>query len=99
MPEAWTVEADHMIALRKKVDKPVSREILDHGSVAIEQHDARSRRITPLDIVETHTRAFEELADWRILPLRQFGEADGTDGEKYEQRSRDEQYGFRSSHD
>ncbi|WP_354171683.1 MULTISPECIES: hypothetical protein [unclassified Bradyrhizobium] len=65
----------------------------------MEQHDARSRRITPLDIVETHTRAFEELADWRILPLRQFGEADGTDGEKYEQRSRDEQYGFRSSHD
>lgn len=61
--KAWAVEAYHAIAAGKKIDQPTDCEVLDHGSVAMEQHDARSRRITPIDIVQYYAVALEELSE------------------------------------
>lgn len=50
----------------------------------MKQHDARSRRITTLNIMEYYAFALEELSDWWIPPLRQFEETDVTDDDKYQ---------------
>lgn len=98
MAKARAVEAHHAIAAGKKIDQTADCEVLDHGPVAMEQHDARRRRITPIDIVEYYAVALEELADWWIPPLGQFGEADVTDDEKYYEQGGGEQYGFNCGH-
>ena len=79
MPEAWPVEAHDTIFLSKQINKPADREILDHGSVAMEQHDARSGRITPFNVVETHAVALGELADRWVPAFCHFGENNVTD--------------------
>lgn len=82
--KARAVEAHHAVAASKEIDQPTDCEVLDHGSVAMEQHNAGSRGIAPIDIVEHYAVALEELADWWIPPLRQFEEADVSDGDKYQ---------------
>ncbi|MGY4604371.1 hypothetical protein ACVW16_002783 [Bradyrhizobium sp. USDA 4474] len=96
--KAWTVEAHHAVAASKKIDQPADREVLDHGSVAMKQHDAGSRGITPIDIVEYDAVALEKLADWWIPPFRQFGEADIANDEKCQEQDTDEQHGFSGGH-
>jgi hypothetical protein len=99
MPETGPVEAHNTIVLSKKINKPADREILDHGSVAMEQHDARSGGITPFNVVETYAVALNELADWWVPAFRQLGENNITDDEKDQQQHRYEQDGFSSGHD
>ena len=70
IPEAWPIEAQDTIGPSKKINKPVDGEILDHGSIAMEQHDARSGTITTVDIVESHAVALDEDAGWRVPPFR-----------------------------
>jgi len=50
MPKPWPIEAQDTIGLSKKINKPADREILDHGSIAMEQHDARSGRVTAFNV-------------------------------------------------
>ena len=88
MPEAWPVEAHNTIVLSKKIHKPADREILNHGSVAMEQHDARSGMITAFHVVETCAVAFDELADWWVPAFRQHGVNNVTDDEKDQQQHR-----------
>src|SRR5258705_12788565 len=74
MPKAWPVEAQDTICLSKKINKPADREILDHGSVAMEQHDARSGRVTAINVMETYAVELDELADRRGSAVGQAGE-------------------------
>jgi hypothetical protein len=67
MPETGPVEAHNTIVRSKKINKPADREILDHGSVAMEQHDARSGGITPFNVVETYAGALNDFAEWWFL--------------------------------
>ena len=53
----WPVEADNAISLSKKINKTADDEILEHGSVAMEQHHTRSGRIAALNVVETYAVA------------------------------------------
>ena len=98
MPKAWPIEAHDTIGLSKKINKPADREILDHGSVAMEQHDARSGRITAFNVMETYAIAFDELANWRVPAFRQLGENNVTEYKNDQQQSRDEQDGFSGGH-
>ena len=79
MPEAWPVEAHDTISLSEKINKPADHEILDHGSVAMEQHDARSGMITAFNVVETYAVALGELADGWVPVFCDFGENNVTD--------------------
>jgi len=99
MAKAWPIEAHDTIGLSKKINKPADREILDHGSVAMEQHDARSVGITPFNIVETYAVALDELADRRVPAFRQSGENNVPNYKKDQQQSQDEQDGFSGGHD
>ncbi len=67
--KARAVEAHHAIFAGKKIDQATHCEVLDQGSVTMEQHNARSRGIAPIDILEYYAVAFKELANWWIPQL------------------------------
>jgi len=48
VPETWPVKANDAILPGKKVYEAADREVLHHGAVAMEKHDARRSAIAPL---------------------------------------------------
>src|SRR5581483_12465142 len=69
MPKSGPIEAEHTISLCQRIDESADQQILDHGTVSMEQHDPRRRCIAPLDIVQSYTIAFYELAKRRVSSL------------------------------
>jgi hypothetical protein len=87
MSEAWPVKANHPMVGGKKVDKSADREILNHRSVAMKQHDRWSGRIAAVDIMNIYAVTIDEVADGGISIFRQ----DIPDDEKHHQTGDDEQ--------
>src|SRR6516164_6259128 len=73
--ETRPVETQDAVAPGEKVNQPADREILDHRSVATEQHHAWRIGIATIDAMESDTVAFGELADRRAPFLRQSRES------------------------
>lgn len=98
MAKARAVEAHHAIAAGKKIDQTADCEVLDHGSVAMEQHDARRRRITPIDIVETAPSHSRNLPIGGFLHSASLEKPTLPMTEKYYEQGGGEQYGFNGGH-
>ena len=73
--ETRPVKTQDAVAPGEKVNQPADREILDHRSVAMEQHRAWRIGIATVDAMESDTVAFGELADRRVPLLRQSRES------------------------
>lgn len=97
VPEAWPVEAQDTVGLSKEINKAADREILDHGSVAMEQHHTRSGRNASFNVVETYAVAPDEHANRRV-PAFQLGKYDVAADEEDRHQSYDNENGFGSGH-
>jgi hypothetical protein len=82
----------------KKVNKTAAHEILDHGSVAMEQHHTGGGRIAALNVVETDAIALGEHSNRRVPAFRHLREYDVADDEEDQHQSDDNENGFTSHH-
>src|SRR4051795_10074899 len=98
MPEAGPVETHHTIAARQDIDEPADDEILDHRAVAVEQHDAGSRGIATIDVVEAHAIALDKGADRWVPPFRDPREHDIADHQDNQNDDDNKDNGFSGGH-
>src|SRR3954454_10372066 len=96
--EAWPIKAENTIAAGKKVNKPANREILDHRAIAMEQHYARSGRITTIEIMKSDTLALHEGANSWGPPFSQDREYKVTDCQDKQDDHNNHEDGFCRGH-
>src|SRR5262245_42490574 len=71
MSESWAVKGDCTIAAGRLIHDTADREIVQHGAVAMQEHDWPA--LAALDVVQPCSADADEAAQWRISTFGLFG--------------------------